>query len=149
MRSVLAGKQSEQSGTDVRGVGQTSAPVGTGARTWRTVYVQWHRQSRRTSTPHPHTDCLHPAAQKPSAAAGGRGLQLTTHLLTAHTASAQLKLRFSKQDAAAWEGENSRLGLPSEPLFIKNTLLSNQGNDELRQKSSVTLQIKSGEKTDP
>lgn len=35
----------------------------------------------------------------------------TTSLLTAHTASAQLKLHFSKQDAAAWEGEKSRFGL--------------------------------------
>lgn len=58
---------------------------------------------RRTSTPNPNSDCLHlhPAAhhhqQQQQAACG----QLTTSLLTAHTASAQLKLHFSKQDAAA------------------------------------------------
>lgn len=75
---------------------------------------------RRTSPPNPNTDCLHPAAAQ--TASPGSGGQLTKHLLTAHTASAQLKLRFSKQDAAAWEGENSTSVLLSE-LFLKNTSL--------------------------
>lgn len=82
-------------------------------------YVQWWTD-RRTSPPNPNTDCLHPAAAQ--TASPGSGGQLTKHLLTAHTASAQLKLRFSKQDAAAWEGENSTSDLLSE-LFLKNTSL--------------------------
>jgi len=80
-------KENATEPTTWRRVGQTSAPSSTSGL-----------EDRRTSTPNPTSDCLHPAAHKLWPAAGS-----TTSLLTAHTASAQLKLRFSKQDAAAWE----------------------------------------------
>lgn len=80
---------------------------------WRTALcpvggqtdVPQHQTPTLTASTLPH--------RNPHQQQAARG-QLTTHLLTAHTASALLKLHFSKQDAAAWEGENSRLGLPSE-----------------------------------
>lgn len=57
---------------------------------------------RRTSTPNPNTDCLRPAAAAQSSSCRRPAGSSPAH--TPSNCSYCLKLHFSKQDAAAWEG---------------------------------------------
>lgn len=63
--------------------------------------------------------------------------QLTTQLLTAHTASAQFKPHISKLDAASWEGENSRFVSQSKLWKLWNCKFKHLVGDKYGKKKKL------------